>query len=113
MKRYGCLSASFIRGKQLTEAELIWVHTIVKRGFIDFSTCYSSNSLLTLKFLLKAGQRANTCIAKVTRANECQDEWRRDARQTEANNPVFSDNTPDTLLIERKKNTSISKHKNF
>lgn len=53
--------------------------------------------ILTLKFLLRAGQRANISTANVTVAKECRAVCKRDARHIDANRPAFKDSTPETL----------------
>ena len=51
----------------------------------------------TFNCLLRDGKRANICIAKITVAKTCQEEGRRDAKQTEAKIEAFNEVDLETL----------------
>ena len=51
----------------------------------------------TLSCLLRDGKRANNCMAKVTVANTCQEEGRRDAKHTDAKMEAFREADLETL----------------
>lgn len=51
----------------------------------------------TLSCLLSEGKRAKSCIANVTVANTCNEEGRRDAKQTDAKIEAFSEVDLETL----------------
>ena len=55
------------------------------------------NRVVTLSCLLSEGKSAKSCIAKATVANTCQEEGRRDAKQTDAKMDAFKDADLETL----------------
>ena len=60
----------------------------------------------TFNCLLRDGKRANICIAKITVAKTCQEEGRRDAKQTEAKIEAF--NEVDLETLEKKESLIVT-----